>query len=61
MTTFTVGEAVYVRGMHRNYKPVIVKLDTRTATVATPGIAGSERTFKVNELEKLSTTKRRAP
>lgn len=52
---FVVGERVYIAGMHRNYKPVIVVIDRYKVTVRTEGVPGSERTFKVSELQKVST------
>ena len=51
---YAIGERVYIAGMHRNYKPVIVAIEHGKVTVKTEGVPGSERVFKVNELQKIS-------
>lgn len=50
---FVVGEIVNIVGLHRHYRPVIVAIEYGKVTVKTPQLAGSERTFKLNDLEKV--------
>ena len=51
--TFAVGDRVTIIGFHKNYVPVIVAIADGKATVKTQGVPGSERVFKISELEKI--------
>lgn len=56
---FQIGERVTIAGLHKQYRPVIVSIETgprgaRFVTVKTPELAGSERVFKFNEIEKIT-------
>lgn len=55
---FVVGEVVTIAGMHKNFRPRIVAIEyapnrSGKATVKSDGIPGSERVFRINELEKV--------
>lgn len=56
--TFEIGERVTIAGLGKHYKPVIVLIEHGRATVKSDGLPGSERVFKLHDLEKISTTKR---
>lgn len=51
--TFVVGEKITIVGMHKNWTPVIVAIEGEKATVMTEGLPGSERTYKLKDLEKI--------
>lgn len=50
---FEIGEEVRIAGLHKNYRPRIVAIEHGKVTVVSPGLPGSERVFKVNDLVKI--------